>query len=310
MGVTAEQKKQVKGQGFLHNRGTDEFSARIITENGVLNAAQLKNISEVAEQFGNGQVTFTTRLTVEIPGIAYEDIEKVKAYVAKEQMETGGTGAKVRPVVACKGTTCVFGLIDTQGLAKEIHDRFYKGYGTVTLPHKFKIAVGGCPNNCVKPDLNDVGIMGQRVPALNKDLCRGCKKCRPQAACPMDAMKFKDGVIHRDKSVCNNCGRCITTCPFGVMPDGTVGYRVYIGGRWGKKTRHGDMLKELFTKEEALDVVEKAILLFKEKGEPGERFGSMVERIGLEKVEKELMSDHLLKHKNEILGLTIEGACR
>ena len=32
------------------------------------------------------------------------------------------------------------------------------------LPHKFKIAVGGCPNNCVKPDLNDLGIVGQRVP--------------------------------------------------------------------------------------------------------------------------------------------------
>ena len=307
MGVTAEQKTHVKGQGFLHNRGTDEFSARIITENGVLNAAQLKNISEVAEQFGNGHVTFTTRLTVEIPGIAYEDIEKVKAYVAKEQLETGGTGAKVRPVVACKGTTCVFGLIDTQGLAKEIHDRFYKGYGSVALPHKFKIAVGGCPNNCVKPDLNDVGIMGQRVPALNKSLCRGCKKCRAQAACPMDAMKVKDGVIHRDKSICNNCGRCITTCPFGVMPDGTVGYKVYIGGRWGKKTRHGDMLQKLFTKEEALDVVEKAILLFKDQGKPGERFGSMVERIGLAKVEKTLVSNDLLERKNEILGLPVEG---
>lgn len=307
MGVTAEQKKQVKGQGFLHNRGTDEFSARIITENGVLNAAQLKSISEVAEQFGNGHVTFTTRLTVEIPGIAYEDIEKVKAYVAKEQLETGGTGAKVRPVVACKGTTCVFGLIDTQGLAKEIHDRFYKGYGSVALPHKFKIAVGGCPNNCVKPDLNDVGIMGQRVPALNKSLCRGCKKCRAQAACPMDAMKVKDGVIHRDKSICNNCGRCITTCPFGVMPDGTVGYKVYIGGRWGKKTRHGDMLQKLFTKEEALDVVEKAILLFKDQGKPGERFASMVERIGLAKVEKTLVSNDLLERKNEILGLPVEG---
>ena len=34
----------------------------------------------------------------------------------------------------------------------------------VKLPHKFKIAVGGCPNNCVKPNLNDLGIIGQRVP--------------------------------------------------------------------------------------------------------------------------------------------------
>ena len=34
--------------------------------------------------------------------------------------------------------------------------------------HKFKIAVGGCPNNCVKPDLNDLGIIGQMVPKLRR----------------------------------------------------------------------------------------------------------------------------------------------
>ena len=29
----------------------------------------------------------------------------------------GGTGAKVRPVVCCKGSVCVHGLVNTQGLA-------------------------------------------------------------------------------------------------------------------------------------------------------------------------------------------------
>ena len=77
---------------------------------------------------------------------------------------TGGTGAKVRPVVSCKGTTCQYGLIDTFALSKKIHERFYVGYHDVVLPHKFKIAVGGCPNNCVKPNLNDMGIIGQRIP--------------------------------------------------------------------------------------------------------------------------------------------------
>ena len=66
-------------------------------------------------------MTFTTRMTVELPGIAYEDIEPFRDFVAQEGMVTGGTGAKVRPVVACKGTSCVFGLYDTQALAKEIH---------------------------------------------------------------------------------------------------------------------------------------------------------------------------------------------
>ena len=78
-------------------------------------------------------------------------------------------------MVSCKGTTCVFGLYDTQALAKEIHQRFYVEYHDVVLPHKFKIAVGGCPNNCVKPDLNDLGIVGQRVPMLDAGKCRGCK---------------------------------------------------------------------------------------------------------------------------------------
>ena len=59
---------------------------------------------------------------------------------------------------------------------KKFTDVFYEGYREVALPHKFKIAVGGCPNNCVKPDLNDVGIIGQRIPNVNADVCKGCKK--------------------------------------------------------------------------------------------------------------------------------------
>ena len=43
------------------------------------------------------------------------------------------------------------------------------------LPHKFKIAVGGCPNNCVKPNLNDLGIIGQRIPHFKAELCKDVK---------------------------------------------------------------------------------------------------------------------------------------
>ena len=38
---TAAQIAEVKAKGFLHNRGTECFSGRAITENGVLTAAQL-----------------------------------------------------------------------------------------------------------------------------------------------------------------------------------------------------------------------------------------------------------------------------
>ncbi len=77
---------------------------------------------------------------------------------------------------------------------------------------------------------------------------------------------------------------------------------MYIGGRWGKKTHPGDMVDRLFSKEELMTVIEKAILLFREKGKPGERFSSTIERIGLSEFTKELLSDDVLLRKSAILA--------
>lgn len=312
--VSAADVKRVKAMGFLNNKGTDNFSGRIITVNGKVTAAQQRCIAEAAEKFGNGIITYTTRLTVEVQGIPYDKIEEFREYIAKEGLVTGGTGSLVRPVVACKGTTCQYGLLDSFALSEEIHHRFYEGYRTVKLPHKFKIAVGGCPNNCVKPDLNDLGIIGQRIPNFDEDECNGCKKCSVEKACPMGAAKVVDGILEINKDICNNCGRCIGTCHFDALEDGTYGYRIYIGGRWGKKIAQGKMLGKVFTdKEEALDVIEKAILLFREQGQTGERFAKTIERLGFENVEAQLMSNDLLERKQQILEaqlhLTGGAAC-
>ena len=289
--VSAQDEKRVKAMGFLSNKGTDNFSARVITVNGKITASQMECIAKAAKLYGNGTVTFTTRLTVEVQGIPYEKIEEFQRYIAAQGLVTGGTGAKVRPVVSCKGTTCRYGLIDTFALSEEIHERFYKGYADVGLPHKFKIAVGGCPNNCVKPDLNDLGIIGQRLPDFKKECCKGCRKCAIEAACPMGAAKAAAGCLEIDTDTCNNCGRCVGKCPFNALEGGKTGYKIYIGGRWGKKVAKGRALSRVFTdKEEALAVIERAILLFREQGRMGERFSQTIERIGFENVEAMLLS--------------------
>lgn len=301
--IKPEEIKRVKGLGFLHNKGTDLFNGRILTVNGKITAEQTKVIAEAAEKFGNGDVEFTTRLTVEVRGIHFDNIEPFRAYIAKAGLETGGTGALVRPIVSCKGTTCQYGLYDTFALSEQIHERFYKGYHTVKLPHKFKIAVGGCPNNCVKPNLNDLGIVGQMIPDPLQDKCKGCKKCQIEAACPMGAAKLQDGVITFDKEICTNCGRCAQKCPFKVTEHAVPAYRIYIGGRWGKKSAHGQPLSKFFTsEEEVLATVEKAILLFREQGKAGERFADTIARIGFEEVEKQLLADDILERKQEILA--------
>ena len=288
--VSKEDEKRVKEMGFLNNRGTDLFSARVLTINGKVTAAQHRCMAEAAEKFGSGELLYTTRLSVEIPGIPYEKIDEFREFIAKENLVTGGTGAKVRPVVSCKGTTCQYGLLDSYAISEEIYKRFYEGYRDIVLPHKFKIAVGGCPNNCVKPNLNDVGIIGQRIPKVDTDICKGCKKCAIEAACPNKVAKVVDGKITIDETKCRHCGRCVGKCPFHTIEDGTYGYKIYVGGRWGKKVSKGRALSKIFTsREEALDVVEKAILFFRDHGNKGERFAETIERIGFENVEKELI---------------------
>ena len=295
--------KRVKGLGCLQDKRYDDvFNVRVITRNGKLTAQEQIKVAEAADKFGSGEVTMTTRLTLEIQGVPYDRLDELFAFLEEAGLETGGTGSKVRPVVSCKGTTCQYGLIDTFALSEKLHDLYYTGYHGVSLPHKFKIAVGGCPNNCVKPDLNDLGIIGQRIPGLDQDECNGCKKCGVVQACPMGAAKLEDGVLEIDKDVCNNCGRCIGTCHFDALDEGTYGYKIYIGGRWGKKIAQGQALSRIFTdKEEALAVIEKAILLFREQGKTGERFAKTIERLGFENVEAQLLSNDLLERKQQIL---------
>ena len=286
---TSEEIAAVKGLGFLRDKTTDNcFNGRVITRNGKITAQQAHAIAEAAEKFGSGEVAMTSRMTIEIQRVPYENIEPLRAFLAQNALETGGTGPKVRPVVSCKGTTCQYGLIDTFSLSEKIHTRFYEGWHDTKLPHKFKIAVGGCPNNCVKPDLNDLGIVGQRIIVADLEKCRGCKTCQIEKACPVGAASVKDGKITREE--CNNCGRCFKKCPFGAFDEYTTAYRVYIGGKWGKKVGRGIAVDKLFSSEDdVLLFIEKALILFRDKGIAGERFADTIARLGFENVQKELL---------------------
>ncbi len=297
---------RVKGIGFLQQKGTDTFNARVLTRNGKITTKEAMMVAEAADKYGNGEMAFTTRQTIEVQGIHYDHIDAFTAAIEAGGLCVGGTGPKVRPIVSCKGTTCQYGLYDTYGLSEEIHNRFYLGYHGVKLPHKFKIATGGCPNNCVKPDLNDVGIIGQKVPVFDAEKCMSCKICVVAKVCPMKAAVKEAGEkMAYDKEKCISCGRCLykVRCPYGAMTEEVTGFKVTVGGRWGKKVGQGTPLSKIFTsKEEVLDVVENIILFFKENGVAGERLADTVDRIGFEKAEEIILSGDLLARKDEILA--------
>ena len=305
--LSAEEIKRVKGLGCLQDKRYDDvFNVRVITRNGKLTSEEQVKVAEAAEKFGSGEVTMTTRLTLEIQGVNYDNLNALFDFLAEAGLKTGGTGSKVRPVVSCKGTTCQYGLIDTFALSEKLHELYYIGYHDVSLPHKFKIAVGGCPNNCVKPDLNDLGIIGQRQPEIDLSKCKGCTNCQVQNSCPIKVAELDGGKIRITPDSCNHCGRCIGKCPFGAVTESLTGYKVYIGGRWGKKVAEGRSLDRIFTsEEEVIDVVERTILFFRDEGQSGERFADTIARLGFEYVQDKLLNSKI--DKKQILEKHVVG---
>ena len=306
MSITKEQVASVKGRGFLRNRGTDCFSGRVVSVAGQFSAEALRALADCAERYGNGRVVFTSRLSAEIVGIPFEAIPDAEAFLSAHGLSFGGTGAKIRPIVACKGTTCVFGNIDTHALAEALHERFYLGMRSVTLPHKFKIGVGGCPNSCMKPSLNDVGVEGCRSFAFDAEKCRGCKTCAVAENCPSRAVSKTDGRATVDADRCTHCGVCVGKCPFGAVPtEAPAACRVFVGGTWGKTQRMGTPLAGTYQPEQIPELIEKVLLWYRENGYAKERLGATVDRLGVGTLEAALATDDLLKRRDAILASPI-----
>ena len=113
----------------------------------------------------------------------------------------------------------------------------------------------------------------------------------------------EDGKIVIDRSACISCGVCVGKCPFGaVAAESETRYQIFLGGTWGKHTRMGTPVSRLVGEDEVLPILEKSILWFKENGQPKERFGKAIDRIGVEKAEAEILGDEILARKAEILA--------
>ncbi len=307
MALSEQEITRVKGSGFLNNRGTDCFSVRVVNKNGTLTTEQLKVITECADEYGKGTVCMTSRLQMEIPGVGLKYEQAIQEKLASVGLSAGGTGPKVRPITACKGTTCVYGNADTQLICAKLFDTFYTGWHDVTLPHKFKMSVGGCPNSCMKPSLNDIGFEAHKIPVHDLEKCRGCQKCAVESRCPMKAAKVEDGKITVDAAVCNDCGVCVGRCPFGVVSaKEETAFAVYVGGTWGKRTRMGTRLSRYYREDELETITEKVILWFRENAYAKERLGAAIDRVGVEAFEKAIEGDDLIRRKADILAMPIK----
>lgn len=123
----------------------------------------------------------------------------------------------------------------------------------------------------------------------------------PKETCKVGAISIVDGKAFIDRDKFNNCGLCIGKCHFDAIEEGKKGLKIYLGGKWGKTSRPGNPITGVYTENEMMAILEKAIFIYREQGKTGERFGNMIDRIGVENMETQILSNDRLDRREEIL---------
>ncbi len=124
---------------------------------GVTTPNELRAIADAADKFNAGLVKVTGGQRLDIFGIKKEDLPAIWADLNAAGMVSGHAyGKSLRTVKTCVGSDwCRFGTQDSTGLGIKIEQMTWGSW----MPHKFKIAVSGCPRNCAEATIKDFGII-------------------------------------------------------------------------------------------------------------------------------------------------------
>lgn len=254
----------LKAGGFIKERGKDLFTVRLRVPGGRLTVPRLKKIAEVAEKFGGEFVHLSVRQSIELININFNDFDAVVAELGEGEQKVASCGARVRVPVACGG--CEYnpnGLVDTQRSALEVDQKLF---GTETKHHKFKVAFSGCPFDCPKAAINDVGFIGAIWPELDLAECISCGLCAK--SCTEGAITMgPDGKPVFSPDRCTYCGDCVKVCPTEAWKTVKKGYTVRIGGKWGRHPLIGTLYATFLPEERAVEFIAEVLAWYKEKAE-------------------------------------------
>ena len=117
---------------------------------------------------------------------------------------------------------------------------------------QFRLAVSACPNACVRPQVADLGLLAVREATIAPEACHGCAAC--VEVCPDAAIGVSAGKAVIDQGTCLGCGACARVCLRRAIASGPVAYRVYLGGRLGRRPRLGTNLGRDLAPREAVEL--------------------------------------------------------
>jgi nitrite reductase (NADH) large subunit len=119
--------------------------------------AELRAIADAAEKYKVPTVKVTGGQRIDLLGVKKEDLPAMWADFAK----AGMVGPRLRQEPAHREDLrgfehCRFGTQRSMDLGVKLEKMLFGMWS----PHKFKLAVSGCPRNCAESGIKDIGVIG------------------------------------------------------------------------------------------------------------------------------------------------------
>ena len=302
MGLDVDRKAVTKN-AYRITKVRGKTALRVRVPGGHLAVKHFAVLQQIAETYGDGTVHLTTRQGFELPGIDFEKIPEINALIRPvledleiaigvtiDDPEGGYPAAGTRNVAACVGNrVCPFANYDTTDLARRIEKEIYPNNLHV------KIALTGCPNDCIKSRMHDFGIVGMAQPKFAYERCMACDACVKNCKSRVTgALTMHKGKVKRDERRCIGCGECVLKCPTGAWtrnPDKF--YSLLIMGRTGKKNpRIGQQFLQWADAETVIQVIKNTYGYVKnhiDTSLPKEHIGYIVDRTGYQIFRQEVL---------------------
>jgi len=124
---------------------------------GVTSPSELRAIAEIAERHEVRTVHITGGQRIGLYGITKEQLPKMWSELVDAGFVSGHAyGKALRTVKTCVGSEwCRFGTQDSTAMGIKVEKMTWGSW----TPHKFKIAVSGCPRNCAEATIKDFGVV-------------------------------------------------------------------------------------------------------------------------------------------------------
>lgn len=160
---SADFKKQSSVIGIYEQKTPNTFMVRVRIPGGIITLKNIKTILNIADNYADGYIHFTTRQDIQFHNVNIENTCKILDELHLNSLITYGSGGNAARNIACSAMSG-FGandIFDVTEYAQKVSEYIAKDQSYCNLPRKYKIAFSSTHIDSANARISDLGFIAK-----------------------------------------------------------------------------------------------------------------------------------------------------